>query len=201
MPSREQLIMKFEYQSLDDRHTFLTGVLPVEQRFDASAFESLWRLHPIAYHEIVMGGRKVLTPRWQQAFGLDYRYSGRINRALPIPPLLQPLLSWASNNIDARLNAILVNWYDGARGHYMGRHRDTMNKLLKDAPIVTISFGEERIFRLRPRGGTGHTDFVSRDGAVFVMPYETNREWTHEIPRLKKYLGRRVSVTLRGFMT
>jgi alkylated DNA repair dioxygenase AlkB len=193
--------MKFESHNLNGEHTFLTGTLPVERRFDATAFESLWQLHPAAYHEIVMGGRKVKTPRWQQAFGQDYRYSGRINRALPIPPLLQPLLAWAVDNIDTRLNAILVNWYDGKLGHYMGRHRDTMNKLVKGTPIVTISFGEERIFRLRPREGCGHTDFLSSDGAVFVMPYETNREWTHEIPRLKKYQGRRVSVTLRGLMT
>jgi hypothetical protein len=29
-------------------------------------------VHPLAYHEIMMRGRAVKTPGWQQAFGMDY---------------------------------------------------------------------------------------------------------------------------------
>ena len=68
------------------------------------------------------------------------------------------------------------------------------------APIVTISFGETRRFRLRPpKGQSGLLDFEAADGAVFVMPYDTNLAWTHEVPKEAKRRGRRISITLRAF--
>ncbi|HEY0405556.1 MAG TPA: alpha-ketoglutarate-dependent dioxygenase AlkB [Pyrinomonadaceae bacterium] len=190
----------FERHDLGDGHAFLTGQLPFKLRFDAAAFEALWQLRPPEFHEILMHGRVVKTPRWQQAFGMDYRYTGRVNRALPLPPLLLPLLAWSQESIDERLNSMLVNWYDGLLGHYMGRHRDSVKEMVKGSPIVTVSFGEQRVFRLRPyRGTTGRKDFPACDGSVFVMPYETNQAWTHEAPRARKFAGRRISVTLRCF--
>ena len=190
----------FECHDLGGGLTFRAGCLPARLRFDAAAFEALWRLHPPEYHEILMHGRVVKTPRWQQAFGMDYRYTGRVNRALPVPPLLGPLHDWARGLVDGRLNSLLVNWYDGALGHYMGRHRDSTGEMIEGAPIVTVSLGGGRVFRLRPYRATGRRDFPARDGAVFVMPYETNRAWTHEVPRAVRSAGRRVSVTFRAFV-
>jgi alkylated DNA repair dioxygenase AlkB len=70
------------------------------------------------------------------------------------------------------------------------------------APIVTISFGEERTFRIRRWRVNGFADqpqdFVARDGTVFVMSWETNRAFTHEILRSKRQTGRRISATLRA---
>lgn len=189
----------FECHDLGDGHTLWTSQLPAGLRFSPTAFEDLWRLHPPAYHEILMHGRVVKTPRWQQAFGMDYHYTGRVNKALPVPPILAPLLTWAQGQIDERLNSLLVNWYDGSLGHYIGRHRDSTREMIEGVPIVTVSLGEERVFRLRPYRGEGRRDFPARDGSVFVMPYDTNQVWTHEVPRARKTPGRRISVTLRGF--
>lgn len=190
----------FECHDLNETHTFWTGKLPADMRFDTTAFESLWSMHPSEYHEIMMHGRVVKTPRWQQAFGVDYHYTGRVNTALPLPPSLNPLLTWAKKNIEEQLNGLLVNWYDGAKRHYMGRHRDSTKNMIKGVSIVTISLGEERVFRLRSFHGLERKDFPARDGNVFVMPYETNQAWTHEVPDTRKFNGRRISVTLRGFV-
>lgn len=192
--------IRFACHDLGNAHTFLTGTLPVNRLLDSATFEDLWRMRPLEYHEIMMHGKAVKTPRWQQAFGMDYHYTGRVNRALTVPPLLAPLLAWAQGHIDERLNSILVNWYDGALGHYIGRHRDNIRRMIKGVPIVTVSFGEERIFRLRPYRAEGRSDFPARDGSVFVIPYETNLAWTHEVLRSRKFTGRRISVTLRGFL-
>jgi len=141
----------------------------------------------------------VKTPRWQQAYGMDYFYTGRINAAEPVPQILSPLLKWMQENIDERLNGILVNWYDGSLKHYIGRHRDSTANMVEGAPIVTVSLGEERVFRLRPHDGAGRRDFPASDGTVFIMPYETNLAWTHEVPHHRRLAGRRVSITLRSF--
>lgn len=189
----------FLCHQLDDQNTFWTGVLPQELRLDEVAFRQLWALHPEEFHEIKMHGRLVKTPRWQQAYGMNYYYAGRINRALPFPSQLAPLLGWVREIIDPRLNGLLLNWYEGKRGHYIGKHRDNWKNLVVGAPLVTVSAGEERVFRLRPRSGSEKRDFIAADGSVFVMPYETNLAWTHEVPHSTRCLGERVSITFRAF--
>lgn len=189
----------FTRRSLDADHDLWAGRLPEALRFDSDEFDALWRLHPTDYHEIQMRGRAVKTPRWQQAYGKDYHYTGRVNSALPAPPILAPLHQWCREVIDDRLNGLLLNWYDGRLGHYIGKHRDSTKGMLAGAPVVTVSYGEARTFRLRPWKERGFIDFEARDGTVFIMPYETNLSWTHEVPTSRHYEGRRISVTLRGF--
>jgi alkylated DNA repair dioxygenase AlkB len=162
-------------------------------------FDALWGLQPTDYPEIHLHGRRLKIPRKQQAYGQNYHFSGQTSLAQPVPPLLQPLLTWARDTVHARLNGLLLNWYEGSLGHYIGKHRDSRVNMVHGAPIVTVSFGEERIFRLAPWRGSGQIDFSAQDGSVFVMPYETNLAWTHAVPHYRRYTGRRISVTLRAF--
>jgi alkylated DNA repair dioxygenase AlkB len=190
----------FTPHDLGDGLWFLTGALPPELVWGAARFDEVWALHPEGKHVIHMPGGPVETPRWQQAYGADYHYTGRTNSALPVPAVLEPLRTWARQQIDPRLNGLLLNWYEGP-GHYIGPHHDSTRDMMHGAPIVTISFGETRVFRLtRGRGAVPQTrDFEAPDGAVFVLPYDTNRAWKHAVPKAARYRGRRISVTLRGF--
>jgi alkylated DNA repair dioxygenase AlkB len=188
-----------EEHRLDDHHAFHVGELPRDLRPDDAGFARLWALHPDAFHEIKMHGRLVKTPRWQQAFGADYHYTGNVNRALPVPAELGPLHTWMREHLDGRLNGLLLNWYDAEHAHYIGKHRDSTINMIEGAPIVTVSFGAERTFRLRPWKGQGWRDFTARDGTLFLMPYPTNLAWTHEVPHSAACHGRRISVTLRAF--
>ncbi len=189
----------FEAHILDDGHRLFVGRLPEDLRPDAAGFEALWALHPEDYHVIKMMGRPVKTPRWQQAYGRDYRYTGTTNVALPVPPRLGPVLAWGRAAVDGRLNGLLLNWYDGSRGHYIGPHHDNTNGLVPGAPIVTVSLGEGRVFRLSHATTKGCRDFAATDGTAFVMPYDTNEAWKHAVPRSTRYRGRRISITLRAF--
>src|SRR2546425_13355552 len=98
----------FQQHDLDGTHVFWTGRLPDSLLLGETQFEELWQMHPPDYHLIKIHGNLVRTPRWQQAFGVSYFYAGRVNKALPIPPLLVLLLNWSKENIDERLNGILV---------------------------------------------------------------------------------------------
>jgi alkylated DNA repair dioxygenase AlkB len=189
----------FTEHRLDAERSIWAGRLPVHLLFSREQFGDLWSIHPSQRHEIVIHGKKVPTPRWSQAYGADYYYSGTVNKAMPVPILLSPVLAWAQEAIEPSLNGLLLNWYDGQLGDYIGKHRDDVRHLLPNTPIVTVSYGEERIFRLRPWRGTGYRDFAASDGAVFVMPLETNETWTHEVPTFARYGGQRVSVTIRSF--
>jgi alkylated DNA repair dioxygenase AlkB len=184
---------------LDAHSPFWLGGLSESLRWDRARFDAFWALHPLEYHDLRMHGRWTKTPRWQQAYGRDYVYSGSRNDAQPILPCLAPLLRWARRAVEPRLNGLLVNWYDGALGHYIGRHHDSVAGLVSDAPIVMISLGERRSLRFRLAGGRGFRDFPVADGSVAVLPLATNARWKHEVPASKRLVGRRISVTLRAF--
>ncbi|MEZ0228302.1 MAG: alpha-ketoglutarate-dependent dioxygenase AlkB [Planctomycetota bacterium] len=192
----------FERRALSATGELHVGALPAAMSEGLRAsFDHLWALHPADYHEIEIHGRAVKTPRWQQAYGADYHYTGRVNRALPVPPGLEPLVAWTRATVDPRLNGVLLNWYDAAHEHYIGKHRDSTVNMVPGSPIVTISLGATRTFRLRPWRAKGTEDFEAAHGTVFVMPFATNLAWTHEVPHFAKDRGRRISVTLRAFAT
>ena len=185
--------------ALPDGQLVHLGRLPPELLPDAAGLAALWALHPAQYHVITMHGRPVATPRWQQAYGADYHYTGRVNRAEPLAPALAPFLAWAREALDARLNGVLCNWYDAVHAHYIGKHRDSTKGMIEGAPIVTISLGATRLFRLRPWREPGMIDLEADHGAVIVIPHATNLRWTHEVPHRAADQGRRISITLRGF--
>lgn len=184
---------------LPDGQTVQTGRLPPALLPDAAGTDALWQLHPPDYHVISMHGKPVATPRWQQAYGADYHYTGRVNRALPLTPAMAPFLAWAREAVDPRLNGLLFNWYDADHAHYIGKHRDSSKQMITGAPIVTISLGATRLFRLRPWRGAGMVDIEVDHGSVLVIPFATNLLWTHEVPHRAADRGRRISITLRGF--
>ena len=190
----------FETHDLGDGLQFLSGRLPEELIWSMAQFNEAWALHPEIRPSIHLHGRMVQIPRYQQAYGDNYHFSGQISRAAPVPDLLRPFLDWSREHIHPALSGLLVNWYDGP-GHYIGPHHDHTANLIDGTPIVTISFGEARTFRLsRGVGSEKQTlDFAAPNGAVFVLPYSTNRVWKHAVPKSTRYTGRRISVTLRAF--
>jgi hypothetical protein len=162
----------FTEHRLDDAHALLSRELPAELRLVDTRFDELWNLHPETFHEIKMHGKLVKTPRWQQAYGADYRYTGNTNRALPVPSMLEPLHRWAREQIDPRLNGLLLNWYDAERGQYIGKHRDSTIDMLEGAPIVTVSYGSERVL-------LDYAKFGIRANALVPGYFATdlNRDW------------------------
>ncbi len=190
----------FECHALDDDgNLFFRGESPGHLRVDALGFEALWRLHPEEYHIITIHGRSVATPRWQQAYGADSYDTGRTNRALPVPAACRPILAWSREVVHGELNGLLLNWYDGQLGHCIGPHHDSTKDMVVGAPIVTISLGEERIFRLSHPETKRRRDFSACDGTVFVTPYATNLAWKHAVPRFARWRDRRISITIRAF--
>ena len=112
-------------------------------------FETLWHLHPEAYHIIMMFGRPVATPRWQQAYGADYLLH-RADQPGTAPARGVPSRSspGAGRSSTTSSTGCCSTGMTGELGHYIGPHNDSTTRMVVGAPIVTISLGEERIFRL-----------------------------------------------------
>jgi alkylated DNA repair dioxygenase AlkB len=200
-----EILTGFESIHLEAEHHVLFGKLPkplLDRVLDDLWFERLWDQHPAEYHEILMHGRRVKTPRWQVAYGRDYEYTGTVNSAAPVTADIEPFLSWAQSSIAPSLNGALVNFYDGSLGHYIGPHRDSNKNLDPAAPIVIVSTGEARILRFRRWRGDGRKwDVLVEAGSVLVLPFQTNLVFTHEVPASKRLTGRRISMTFRAFVS
>lgn len=190
----------FEKIELNKEDFIFVSKRPVEEfKTSLDRFEEIWKLHPNEFHDIKIHGKNLKTPRWQQSYGKNYRYTGSVNNALPIPKILKIFHDWSIHNVDNNLNGLLLNWYDGSLGHYIGMHRDDIRDLKEGSPIVTISLGEERIFRFRPWKEKGFKDIVFQNDGVIVIPWLTNLKWTHEVPKFARYQGKRISITLRSY--
>ena len=186
----------FVRHEFEDRSQFFTGRIPDSLCLSEAGFKRVWDSHPAEFHVVNIGGPKK-TPRFQQAQGVDYYYSGHVNRAIPITSDLEPFLEWAKRTIHPRLSGLLLNWYDGP-DHYIGGHNDSTINMYEGDPIVTISFGEDRVFSLtHPELKVTHK-FRAPHGTVFILPYDTNLKWKHAVLKSKRYSGRRISITIRG---
>jgi alkylated DNA repair dioxygenase AlkB len=171
-------------------------------------FDALWELHPAEFGLVRMFDRIVSTPRWTQSYGRRYWYSGVMHEAEPVPELLKPLLAWANalpcctavDGVRGVFDQVLVNWYaDGA--HYIGPHCDNEAQIRTSSPIVSVSLGAERVFRVRDKGTKQIAlDLAMKDRSYVVMGGEMQRRFTHEVPKTKKESGRRINVTFRQFV-
>ncbi len=175
----------------------LVDTIPNELTTD-SIFQNIWDIHPETFNKIQMYNEEVYIPRWQQAYGKDYVFSKQTSKAEPVPEILKPYLKWAQQ-FNLNYNGLLLNWYDSGLKHYIGKHRDSEVGLIKSSPIITISLGATRKFRIREVGQKGFNDLEVSNGSVVVIPWETNKSFTHEVPYLEAYLGKRISITVRAF--
>lgn len=194
------MTIDLQVEILEDGQKFFTGQIPESLMWNQVLFEQCWSIRPAERHKVTMFGRDVEVPRDQQAYGKNYSYTGGCNIALPIPSLLRPLLDFARETIFSELNGILVNWYSGSE-EYIGPHSDSTVNLVNLSPIVTVSFGETRIFRMTNEVGKEKRtfDYPASHGSVIVLPWETNKAWKHAVPKRARYNGRRISVTMRAF--
>lgn len=190
----------FVRHALDDTHAIFLGRLPEALLPSPQQWEELWNLLP-PDRAVTALLRAVRIPRWQQTYERTYADAGAAAVPVPAPPEFQPFWDYARQQIDARLNGLLVSWFEGRAGHYLGPHHDQEQGLVPGSPIVMISLGEPRVLRLtRTLNFREHVhEFSTPSGSVLILPAETNRAWKHAMPRLAGYQGRRINITLRAF--
>ncbi len=168
--------------------------------------ETLWPLCPEKKGTVFLIGKTIETPRFTRSYGSDYTFSGTVSKGHPLPPELLALKEYVDKKYgspEQGFDEILVNWYENGH-HYIGFHSDSEIQLVPNSPIVSVSFGAERKFRIREK----HTkrivlDLPLTDRSVVVMGGTMQKEFTHEVPKIAgkkgEDVGPRVNVTFRQF--
>lgn len=148
-------------------------------------------------------GREHPIPRlnaWYGDPGARYRYSGI---ELEPEPWLPRLRTWRDRLQDltgAAFNSALLNYYRHG-GDCMGLHADNEPELGPEPVIAMLSLGATRRFVLKHRQRKGEKRvFDLPGGSLLVMAGPCQRHWRHELPRTRKPVGERVSLTYRYVM-
>ena len=114
----------------------------------------------------------------------------------PLSKLLIDLLVDVNKMLGTQFNGILVNKYiDG--NDYIGAHSDEESGL-DSIGVVSISYGSERIFRIRDKNNkTIVCDEPTTHCGILHMGGIFQKLYTHEIPIQKKIKESRISFSFR----
>jgi alkylated DNA repair dioxygenase AlkB len=113
------------------------------------------------------------------------------------PPLLREMCELLSARYDIGFDSVWVNLYRD--GHdSVAWHGDRNRHAMTRPMVATVSLGARRKFQLRRRG-TSRIEHVLMPGVgdLVVMGGECQNEWEHTVPKTARYVGARMSVTIR----
>ena len=95
------------------------------------------------------------------------------------------------------LNSLVANAYR-AGSDKIGKHFDKPEDIQRGTAIVTVCLGSTRTLRLERIDGNGKPiDVPLPHGSVFVLGWETNQQYTHEILATTEPVGLRLGLTYR----
>ena len=127
---------------------------------------------------------------------IGYKYSKKLMASKPLSTSLSELIVIINKMLGTQFNGILVNKYiDGS--DYIGAHSDDETGL-DGIGVVAISYGSERIFRIRNKNDkTIVCDEPTIHCGILHMGGNFQKLYTHEIPMQKKIKEPRISFTFR----
>ena len=193
----------------------LCNNIPKHLHMDTKLFQEVWDVRPPLPH--VANGHA--TPRKQQSYMRDYRYSRNVNKGIEINhSFIKHLLKWVNWYCGLFLpsgkmyfNEILVNWYDTG-AEYIGSHSDETKDLVPNSHILCFSYGESRNLRIKSKrthiiNGKASTKplynqvFLTKNNTFYIMGGSFQDHLKHEISPQTASMkpGKRISVTFRAF--
>jgi alkylated DNA repair dioxygenase AlkB len=166
-----------------------------EQRelFDTLLAEVPWKeLHVTVY------GKTYPQPRLTAWMGdKPYRYSGLTLEAQSMTPTVERVARDILRTTSDAYNSVLCNLYrDGSDA--MGYHSDNEPELGDRPQVASVSLGDDRVLRVRPKRGGGSAAVVLRGGELLVMPPGMQDDFEHAIVRTRKPCGPRINLTYRN---
>lgn len=128
---------------------------------------------------------------------IGYKYSNKLMKSKPLSKSMTELLAVINKMIGAEFNGVLVNKYvDG--NDYISAHSDDENGLDRLVGVVSLSYGAERIFRIRDKQNKEIVcDEITSHCSILHMGGNFQKLYTHEIPIQKKIKESRISFTFR----
>ncbi|SNX81467.1 uncharacterized protein MEPE_00172 [Melanopsichium pennsylvanicum] len=157
-------------------------------------------------------GREITQSREIAAYstspGLTLKYSGHpVQLHSPFPPLLNHIASLLCTDgclgSQVRFNHCMLNKYENG-SIFIGKHSDN----IENKVIVTISLGADRSWIMQRKSQSAELQsdnthimlrkrWTLKGGSLLVMQGQTQKFYTHQIPKELKVKAPRISITFR----
>ena len=137
-----------------------------------------------------MYDRDVDVPRLMAHFRLDPEENGT-------PDAIRMAAGKVSAVTGVAFNSVGLNFYRDGRDS-VAPHNDHLGEIVEGCPIALLSLGATRRMTIRakePPRRVLHVDLEA--GSLLVMDHETQRHYTHGIPKTKEPVGPRISLAFR----
>lgn len=162
-------------------------------------FDSLIKNIDWRNDEAIIFGKKITTKRkvgWYGDQSFQYTYSKTTKSALKWTNELLQLKKLVEEKTGESFNSCLLNLYhNGNEG--MSWHSDGEKELLKNGAIASLSLGAERKFSFKHKNTKKIVSFQLENGSLLVMKDETQQNWLHQLPIMKKVITPRINLTFR----
>lgn len=145
-------------------------------------------------------GREIPVPRltaWHGDPGAAYSYSGLSMAPAPWSETLLALKRRVEEAAGARFNSVLLNLYRSGADS-VDWHADDEKELGPEPVIAAVSLGAVRSFQLRHAKTKERVDLSPAPGSLLIMRGASQRDWRHRVPKTKKPVGERISLTFRA---
>ncbi|VBB17935.1 putative alpha-ketoglutarate-dependent dioxygenase alkB-like 2-like [Yasminevirus sp. GU-2018] len=208
--------LRREYSFYGDLKSKLHIVLVknyLDQEYADRVFEGLKRIRYNSDEEsmIKIMGKKIKIPRKQTAFGdpgANYHFSGISVQArdwtqddgtidTEMGNELRQICRRVEKTAGRKFNYVLINNYLD-QTNSIGYHSDDERELGEFPVIAGLSLGEEREIYFKSKINGKVVKISLPHNSLVVMHYPTNTYWEHCIPKVKSYLGQRISLTFRS---
>jgi alkylated DNA repair dioxygenase AlkB len=150
--------------------------------------------------DIFIFGKWVKVPRlmcWYGDADAHYRYSGVDHAPLLWTAELQAIRGKVERQCRYRFNSVLANLYRDGRDS-MGCHADNEKELGPNPVIASLSFGEERLFKLHhKKKRKASLDIMLGHGDLLLMAGAMQHHWLHALPKTKQLKKPRINLTFR----
>jgi len=136
-----------------------------------------------------MYDREVDVPRLQARF----RLSGESD---PAPEAVRAVARRVVATTGVPFNSVGLNFYRDGRDS-VAPHSD-LDEIVRGFPVALLSLGATRRMTIRAKQPPARTIRVELTaGSLLVMSYETQRHYTHGVPKTHEQVGPRISLALR----
>ncbi|MGR9115587.1 MAG: alpha-ketoglutarate-dependent dioxygenase AlkB family protein [Gammaproteobacteria bacterium] len=149
--------------------------------------------------EIIIFARKLKVPRlmcWYGDIDACYTYSGVKHAPLPWTDVLSSIRRKVELACDHAFNSVLANLYRDGRDS-MGWHADKEKELGINPLIASLSFGDERLFRISHNKTRNKLDLVLGHGDLLIMAGVLQHHWRHSVPKTQQRKTERINLTFR----
>ncbi|MGZ8136545.1 MAG: alpha-ketoglutarate-dependent dioxygenase AlkB family protein [Methylococcaceae bacterium] len=152
---------------------------------------------------IFIFGKWLKVPRlmcWYGDTDACYRYSGVNHQPLPWTLELQQIKNRVEQQCGGIFNSVLANLYRDGKDS-MGCHADDEKELGVNPVIASLSFGDERLFKLHHKSSKQTLDILLDHGDLLIMSGSLQSHWQHSLPKTRRQKQARINLTYRKIIS